>query len=430
MLRRLSEIHPKIFNRICLAIAFVFLSFVISGEVSSPKNLQDFPQYYMGGVISYNRAFDALYPIPNPKSPRNPGFVQDSFMKRRYKELAEERGVGESVRYMQPPPFALFLTPFALLKFHTAHKLWNVILMLCAVCISWQAARIFTICLGRESLISGFIILMIALSPECNRWIRTQNMSPILGALIGVAALDLLREQTSSLRGMLSMWLGGIAKYAGAALVPLYFVKRKWMALIMLTALMTMTTAVSVRLMGWSTFDEFIHVIWPKLGRCTPTPSNQAIQALILRIMHQEIVPRTILVVLGIIQAIALLLILALLFIRPKNYWTYPPNIFAASFALVMWMLIFSPMYWEHYIAYTVPMWGWLTWEALQGRARRWILISALVMIYIPTPLLEDLHLGEPFISHFLWASCLMLSVAIWRLLQPIPIAAANGAYK
>lgn len=414
----LGHISARKFNTGCAIAAFLYLMFWTAMSLGTNISTEDFPQYYMAGLIARHAYWDQLYPIPNPASDRNPGFVEDSSMKPRYEQIANSIGIGDRIRYIQPPPFALFLAPLGWLSYRGAFVVWNILTSLCMFGICIQAGRIFILCRGTQSKATGYIVLLMAVSPETYRWIHVQNISVMIGWLLGVATLDLLAVQSKSSRGAAAIWFTTIAKYAGLALVPLYVVRRKWIALTRAFLLGIATLGISIIVMGTAVFHEFVHVIAPTLGRCTTLISNQSIEAFVLHAMRLAEPTHAVTIGLRIAEITSLAAILALIFLRPKSHWLYPPNLFAAAMALILWMLLFSPIYWEHYTAYEAPLWGWLIWEATQGSVRRWIGILMLPLVTIPTPLLEQWHVSEFLIPHYFWASLLMFCIAIWRLCQ------------
>jgi hypothetical protein len=50
--------------------------------------------------------------------------------------------------------------------------------------------------------------------------------------------------------------------------------------------------------------------------------------------------------------------ILALILLRHREFWAYAPNVFAGAAALLIWSLVFSPVFWVHYGASLAPFWG------------------------------------------------------------------------
>src|SRR5258708_4988610 len=87
------------FNRWCYLIAsvWVILSLFVSLHIwkieATDREYHDFSQFYMGGLIARHGAWDALYPIPHPNSPNNPGEGADSDMRPEYARLAAAAGV-------------------------------------------------------------------------------------------------------------------------------------------------------------------------------------------------------------------------------------------------------------------------------------------------------------------------------------------------
>jgi hypothetical protein len=101
-------------------------------------------------------------------------------------------------------------------------------------------------------------------------------------------------------------------------------------------------------------------------------------------------------------------------------------------------MLIFGPIFWPEYHLYLCPFWGWLLWEARQSRVRLTLVLAAVSLTIVPTPILApaitpknwDLSLPEPYNTHMLLAAILMLLLAVWRLTGRITdlFAHPNGA--
>src|SRR4051794_21699764 len=96
----LRQLDVSRFNRICSIAGLAFLLLVIGAksavyEYRHLPPMQDFPQYYMGGMIALHGEWESMYPIPNPDSHSNPGFVGNSTLRQKYRELALGHGVTE-----------------------------------------------------------------------------------------------------------------------------------------------------------------------------------------------------------------------------------------------------------------------------------------------------------------------------------------------
>jgi hypothetical protein len=121
-------------------------------------------------------------------------------------------------------------------------------------------------------------------------------------------------------------------------------------------------------------------------------------------------------------QSVSILAILGLIFLKPKPFWSDPGHVFAAALALVAWLLIFSPIFWEHYQAYLAPFWGWVVYEATRSRARAVVGTLAILLAVAPWALLmRHLHIPRPpeFLAvTLLWSAVLMLALGVTALVR------------
>jgi hypothetical protein len=419
------------FNRLCSIAGLLFLILTIGGKTAwyayrGLPQAADYPQYYMGGLVARHGAWEALYPIPNPDSETNPGFAENSELRPRYRELARRAGVEENaVRYMQPPPLALLLAPWSLLPYELSFYLWIALLTLAAWGIGLQAAKILTLSLGRETRWAGLIVLLVCVSPQAHRWVRVGNMSVLLGWLIGYATLELVRRD--GWRGAAAVVVGGVAKYAILVLGPLHLVMRRWRTIAWGVAIAAILLSASLVIMPRGPdgpYNVFFRDLAPTLGRTGSVTENQALYPALMRMLdvQRPPLPRPLDIGFRLAQFGSLLLILAVIAMKRRNYWNEPAHVFAAALALVSWLLIFSPICWEHYHAYLAPFWGWLIYEGTKSRARMILALLAIGLSYLPTSLL--LHqvaggryrLPEPLFSHLLCAAILMMGISIYSL--------------
>jgi hypothetical protein len=177
--------------------------------------------------------------------------------------------------------------------------------------------------------------------------------------------------------------------------------------------------ATSFFFMGTGPYEVFFREIWPTLQRSLPDPANSSLEAFLLRLTHTNVLPDNVALGLKIVRGATLLFLLSLLVFRARKGWSKETMI-AGSLALISWMLIFSPMFWEHYHAYLMPFWGYLIWEASRSRVKLMFVILAIAMAYIPTPIIGPIHrrLPEPFASHLLWSAAVMWAISLARLIQ------------
>jgi hypothetical protein len=412
-----SDRPVRWFNRACAGFALAFLIATLGVKQFYHTSEQDFTQYYMGALLARHAAWDSMYPDPVSGLSQNLGAPENSTLKPRAAELAATNHVPHGTRYMQPPPLALLVAPLGFLPHPQARAVWYAAAILAAWGISLQAGRIYKICDGRTTRVVGLIILLVALSPQAHRWVRSQNLSAVTGLLIGWSVLELFRRD--SVRGGAAICLGTIAKYAPVALVPLYLAMRRWKSLGCCVALGIIFTLASWGVMGSRPFRDYVREVAPTLGRTFPHMGNQALEAFILRAAGWQATPRGLARTLLVVKAAVLCVVLAAVLLRRKSFWNSPPNVCAAAAALLLWMLIFSPVFWDHYQAYVAPLWGWMIWEARRSALRAVVVILAIALVYVPSSLITSFRESarEPFTSHLLYGSILMFVLALARLL-------------
>jgi hypothetical protein len=165
------------------------------------------------------------------------------------------------------------------------------------------------------------------------------------------------------------------------------------------------------------------------MGGSTTNFGNISLQGMLLRITGAAPLPAGLMWGLRIAQWATLLAVLALLARRPVADWQRGPSAPAAAAALLAWLLIFSPLFWEHYHIYLAPLWGWLVWEAAQTRWRMALVIIALALAWTPLPVIGALRpLPEPVNSGMLFSAMLILGIAIDRLRRPAAPAAPQAS--
>src|SRR5262245_27368600 len=170
MIRALQNIDTNRFNRACAAIALAFLILTQAARCARDMRMtvapgQDFAQYYMGGLIAMNGEWDVLYPIAHPGALNNAGFSGSSEVHERYRQLANEHGIGDfSMRFFQPPPAALLFVPLALLPYRASLLLWTALLILTTWGVAMEAGQMHAIALGRRTKWIGALMLLICFS--------------------------------------------------------------------------------------------------------------------------------------------------------------------------------------------------------------------------------------------------------------------------
>jgi hypothetical protein len=435
------------FNYICYALAFCWIcvslkiSFRLHPVEGPTWEKHDFSQFYMGGLIARHGAWDAMYPIPHPNSRNNPGEPDDSEMRPEYARLAAEAGIrAESLRYIQPPPFALMLEPVAMFPYRQAKKVWNLLMCICAGAVAVMAGKSYEITARRPSRVAGVLALVAAVSPLTLGTLRLMNVSPLIALFVGVAVFGLLREPGGRAGGALaamSMVLGAIGKYVTIILLPMYVAMRRWRALIVMGVVGAAVLGISLLVMGMGPFRIFFHEMLPTYGRVHTHPWNRSLFRVLLRLSHPGDGPLPQLsggwlLVGRIAQLVTLLGVLTVIFTRPAQTWRSPAHVMAGAAALLCWFLIFTPIFWDHYLLYLVPLWGWLWWEARRNAFVAAAVIAAFILYSLPDFIFDSAFSERVHLPGLVLPSVVLIAViAMARLVSEVPGiegAAVEGA--
>jgi hypothetical protein len=421
--QRLSK-DPRTFNRVCAAAALVWL-LVIGAQVRLLRpTLGDFPQFYMGGTIALNHAWDDLYPIPtNPQ--HNPGEPADSRMRPRYEQLAHERGVGDSFRFIQLPQNAILFAPLAMLSVKHAHWAWFVVSAFCVWGVALQAGAIHRRLAGRPSRFEGLLALMVAGSFLAQADLAEGNMSSLVALCVGAAMLDLLASDGSKRwSGAAALVVGTLTKYAAGVLVPLHVMLGRWRTIAWATVLAAVWTAATLAAGGGQAFGTFFHEIAPTLGRSFSQSGNQSIQGVMLRAIGggAEALPPAGAMIL---KAMGLVVLAAILGVcwraRQRGILREPRVLMPAGACLVCWLLLFSPIYWAHYALYLCPFWGWMLWQARgHGLITRVATVVAIVVMAFPFGGVTTIRLPQPVMALLCIGTTAMLAIAARGLFEQV----------
>jgi hypothetical protein len=409
-----------------MLIAFIWLAISIPIGLRLRPTLPDFTQFYLGGTIASRGDWDGLYPIPNPYSLDNPGLSFHSYQKPQWQAIRQKRGVPDDTHFILPPPSALIFAPLSKASYRGAYWIWIAISILCTWGVGLCAARLYRDLVKRPSYVEGLIMMLVAFSPMTARAIRIANVSPMIALSIGCALLALLRPSNwrIGMGGAMALAMGALLKYATLVLSPLLLAMRKWRMLAALTILGLVSLVVTVRLAGVDIFVEFVSIILPKLSYPSFFQGNQSVAGLLVRTYGRPL-PDNIATALTVARGISLAIVVLAIFSLRKKDWEKHMNVLAAAALLLSWLLIFSPIAWEHWPIFLCPLWGWLIWEAQQGGVRKVVAITSLVLMTIPAGIFQvpgffvtRFRASEPFNSWQLYGVFLTFLLALSRLDQ------------
>jgi hypothetical protein len=349
------------FNRLCSLVGLVILFAATAFYQLREPFFGDFVQFQMAGLVDRAGAWDALYPVPIPGSVHNAGSNEDSIAKPLANEIAASHGIDcVSFNFILPPPAALLFWPLGFCNGHIAHRLW----LLASVFAGWatavQAGLILQRCAGRKTRWAGVIALIIAAMPAMRQAVLVANLTPFISASIGLAILSLMDER-SEFESAAMIVLGTVLKYAGAVLMPIALIQRRWRTIGWAAALSAGWCAITLCIMGTGPFIEFVTHIAPTLVRSHEMADNISLTGVLLHALHQlPPLPSQIMSVISIARLLVLAAILPPMIRIGRDGMRQPAAVCAAAMSLLAWLLFFSPVAWSHYLIYLCPLWGWV----------------------------------------------------------------------
>jgi hypothetical protein len=409
-------------NRCCRILGLVILFTAVAISHLHLPIFGDFVQFHMAGLVDREHAWgDALYPVPIPGSIHNAGNVVDSVAKPRADAIAAAHGV-DSVPYhfILPPPAALLCWPLGYFDIQTAHRLWLLASVLAAGVTAMCGGLILERCAGRQTRWAGALTLLIVIMPPMQRAVLMSNLTPFISASIGLAVLSLMGDD-GDLPGAAGIVIGIVLKYAGAMLMPIALVQRRWRMIAWTIAFTCLWTALTVLLMGPGPFIEFATVIAPTLGRSHELADNVSICGIWLHASHRlPPLPDSMTVALSVLRPAVLAAILLPMIRLHRHRMRQPAAVCAAAMALLAWLLIFSPIAWSHYLIYLTPLWGWLACPIDRPRWQQvasWIAMGLVILS-------PDQMTGpaiDPWGIHLLASLVIMLCIGVTELYALTP---------
>ncbi|MCI0568246.1 MAG: DUF2029 domain-containing protein [Acidobacteria bacterium] len=376
----------------------------------------------MGAVILRAGRPDALYPTPFATARRNPGWPDSSRMHPAYEELARRAGVGNTHRFVHPPPMALLLWPLSFLPYDKALWAWSLGMGMCAWGTCLLSGRIHAALLPREHAARSALILLAAFSPLMMKTLRGANITPLVSLALALGLSALIRG-SRNVWGAIGIVVAGLGKGVGALLLPLAFVRRQWRILMWTLGLSAAILLASLLVMGIQPFLDFLLRIMPAMNQPDPFNANQSLYGFLFRARAGTALPPGIVTTVRAVGYAALTAALVLVLLARQQVRESAPHLCAAAALLTALSLVFSPFAWDHYSLYLVPAWAWLFWEARQSRGALVCALLAIALIWCPLAAIRDGSLVRwmPAQSHMLLGHLLCAGLATRRLCQRRP---------
>jgi alpha-1,2-mannosyltransferase len=406
------------FNRICFTIALFWLSITVPAGLILRPTIPDFSQFYTGGTLVSLGKWNALYPTPWRGSLDNAGLHSNG--KNDWVLMSARRGAPDYTHFILPPPSALIFVPLSFLTYVQAFWLWTLLLSASVLGVAWISAELLREILGKSSRWEGALMLLIVLSPMTARSIRIANVTPFIALCIAILLRALLRDETY--RGGLALVMGILFKYATLVLAPLLLITRRWRLIAWGVALGEVILAITVLIAGTRPFYEYVRIIMPTLSRPSAYLGNQTLAGMLARAYGRPLTPFLAEILSNLRIAALTCVVFALVRLRPPKAQT-PVNMLAAAALLISWLLIFSPVAWEHWALFLCPAWGWVLWEAMQPGWRRICAVTSLVLMYFPAGIIQvqgiaayPIILPEPWNSTQLIGFMLLFALSFSRI--------------
>lgn len=409
------------FNRACNLIALAcFLLYGLLLPVLFSNAFFDFPQYFMGGLAARYGAMDSVYPTSTSDTV-NPGWPDASTLTPKMFQLATEHGCPtDSFRYIQPPPNAYFYAPFTLLNFHLSKYVWGVLMMLCVWGVATSAGKILELLAGRQTPLSGLIVIILALTPRIYIGCQSANVSQLVGLCVAVIAVELIRGQDRL--GPLAMTIGAVTKYFTLPLGAVYVLRRRWFAIGQMALLGGIVVGLTVLASGLQPWRDYF-----ALSRTFDHPAGpHNMVAFVGELTRFRLSMRARILVVRFGLAIPILL----------GSWFYlrrrsdADRVATAAYIAVLMSasLLSSTLFWGHYLLFIYPMWGWLAWEVFEARKWRALAVFSCALLTFPLGPIAHFFSSSPMLfSYQLWGTMIILFLGMARLFRSMQTSGAPG---
>ncbi len=341
------------------------------------KGNQDLANYYMAGSVVLAADFNSLYPVPRENIEHNVGWPDCADSKTGYTQIAHEKGVEESFRFILPPPSALLFVPLAMLPYWIARWVW----VICLGASCWGACAL-AYSLGRKCGCSQFVALVFwifwAFSPFVMKGLRTANSTPILALFVGLAALGVLENKRPL--ASISCIVSGLLKGVSIIFVPLILLMKRWRIVLWGITLTLLVNGATVLLGGGPAYFEFFQKVYPSTQIIDLYYDNQSVYGFFYRVIGSVVVTSNVVVFFKVVGWALGGTVLALIFRQRRALAEYRRAYIPAVVALLGIFLIFKPYNWGHYAMCFIPFWPALFALCRKKWQRGILWISAIIM--------------------------------------------------
>ena len=238
----------------------------------------DFPVFYLGGKVALQRGATPLYYPPADRSRGYTLLYKYADDATPWAQMARAEGLGQVLQFTNPPFSAVLMAPLALMSWHGAYILWQIITLLLA-CGQYLPG------LATTSFQTEFETFVMMFAAAC-------FFFPLRNTLVfGQANVTILFLWTSGcvpsqngkrrwLLACASPW-GRYLKVSPVVAVPLLALRRQWRWLAAYVVGVGAFTGASVWALGWQTNKTWLTAIYPSISSGLGNYDNRSFAGLV-----------------------------------------------------------------------------------------------------------------------------------------------------
>jgi hypothetical protein len=237
----------------------------------------DFPVFYLGGKVALQRVATPLYYPPADRSQGYTLLYKYADDSTTWAQMGRRENLGKVMLFTNPPFSALLMAPFALLDWHSAYILWQVLILAFVAASIYFTLRLFALGPPLEVGAVVFVAACCFYPLRCNIVYGQVNATVLFLWTLGVYLLS--RER--AIGSALCFALGTVLKIFPIVAVPLLVLRRQWRWLAAYFAGVAGFTGISIGELGWGTNLTWLTKIYPAISSGVGNYINRSLAGLI-----------------------------------------------------------------------------------------------------------------------------------------------------
>lgn len=405
----------------CLVVLLLIVAAQLQRELQRFQNErqvsampEDFPVYYLAGVIARQAGGEQLYYPP----PQGVALHRGRFLfelvdpASNWTAMAEKVGFGNTMRFATPPLSALAMAPLTLLPPRTALLVWrglSLVLLLLSVFLTaalWKPElRLPAFVIGSAAALSFFPAIETL----------QQGQLGIVLLFLWTAGIYLLQHNRPISSGC-CFAVATLLKVTPAAVVPLFIIRRQWKWVFGYAASSCVMLALTIARLGWQNHWIYVTQLLPSMAASAAFFANRSLASITLNLSAgkvplrlaeiPEMVPSGLLWLNTIVSAAVYFGVLFVFWRKNKMAGNIVYELITLNFVI----LLVSPAAWRHHyvVALISLLFLWLKWPE---SAKRWARLELLSLV--AATLVLGTVFPEYLLSH-LRHSLQVFAVALW----------------